>query len=206
MADGAGEDEEMEDGVHEAALAETVKQGTGDVADAFGYYPYHGGRTDAMEKRTESHEHAQSHHHVADCLYVAMALESHKALHGSGYCRHPDEDEEHPAPIAILAQRHKRDRRIRSGYVPIYGGVVPLAQPLLPGRPCRKGVIDSRSDVARQHSEEIKDDACRRPAVPSPTAPYEERRADNESEDYARAVRPRVPYLFFMIKVDFHTL
>ena len=42
MTDGAGEDEEMEDGVHEAALAETVKQGTGDVADAFGYYPYHG--------------------------------------------------------------------------------------------------------------------------------------------------------------------
>lgn len=193
MADGAGEDEEMEDGVHEAALAETVKQGTGDVADAFGYYPYHGGRTDAMEKRTESHEHAQSHHHVADCLHVAMALQTHEALHGSGYCRHPDEDEERPAPIAILAQRHKRDGRIRSSYVPIYGGVVPLAQPLLPGRPCRKGVINGRSDVARQHSEEIKDDACRRPTVASPATPYEERRTDNESEDYARAVRPRVP-------------
>lgn len=82
MADGAGEDEEMEDGVHEAALAETVKQGTGDVADAFGYYPYHGGRTDAMEKRTESNEHAQTHHHVADCLHVAMALQTHETLHG----------------------------------------------------------------------------------------------------------------------------
>ena len=42
VADGTGEDEEMEDGVHEAALAQAIKQGTGNVADAFGYYPYHG--------------------------------------------------------------------------------------------------------------------------------------------------------------------
>lgn len=39
MADAAGEHEEVEDGVHEAALAHGVEDGTGDEADALGYNP-----------------------------------------------------------------------------------------------------------------------------------------------------------------------
>ena len=39
MADAAEEDEEMEDGMHEALLVETVEDGTGDVGNALGDYP-----------------------------------------------------------------------------------------------------------------------------------------------------------------------
>ena len=39
VADAAEEDEEMEDGMHEALLVETVEDGTGDIGNTFGYYP-----------------------------------------------------------------------------------------------------------------------------------------------------------------------
>ena len=39
VADAAEEDEEMEDGMHEALIVETIEDGTGDVGNTFGYYP-----------------------------------------------------------------------------------------------------------------------------------------------------------------------
>ena len=39
VADTAEEDEEMEDGMHEALIVETIEDGTGDVGNTFGYYP-----------------------------------------------------------------------------------------------------------------------------------------------------------------------
>ena len=49
VADGTGEDEEMENRVHEAASVERIEQGTSDVADAFGNDPRDGSRADAVE-------------------------------------------------------------------------------------------------------------------------------------------------------------
>ena len=49
MTDGAGENEEVEDAVHVALLVEGVEEGTGDVADAFGYNPDDGGGGDGVE-------------------------------------------------------------------------------------------------------------------------------------------------------------
>ena len=39
VADTAEEDEEMEDGMHEALIVETIEDGTSDVGNTFGYCP-----------------------------------------------------------------------------------------------------------------------------------------------------------------------
>jgi len=49
VADGTGEDEEVENRVHEAASVERIEQGTSDVADAFGNNPRNGSRADTVE-------------------------------------------------------------------------------------------------------------------------------------------------------------
>ena len=103
-----------------------------------------------------------------------MPLDAHKALYGSGYSRKPYKDKERPAPIAVLAQRNKRYGRVAAGYMPVDGGMVPLAQLLLPRRPCRQGMVYGGRYVARQHTEEIQYDACRGPAIARPATPHEE--------------------------------
>ena len=39
VTDAAEKDEEMEDGMHEALIVETIEDGTSDVGNTFGYYP-----------------------------------------------------------------------------------------------------------------------------------------------------------------------
>ena len=84
--------------------------------------------------------------------------------------------------------------------------MVPLAQTLFPGRPCRESVIDGGGDVAREHTEEVEYHAGCSPAVARPAAPHEQRRAYDQAEDNARTMRPRIPKFFLMIEIDFHTL
>ena len=75
MADAAEEDEEMEDGMHEALLVETVEDGTGDVGNALGDYPRDGGSADTVEKGLEGNKNRQAHAHETKGLEVAMLLE-----------------------------------------------------------------------------------------------------------------------------------
>ena len=85
MADAAEEDEEMEDGMHEALLVETVEDGTGDVGNALGDYPWDGGGADTVEKGLEGYKHRQTHTNETKGFEIAVLLEMAKTDYGAGY-------------------------------------------------------------------------------------------------------------------------
>lgn len=86
MAKAAGEHEEMEDGVHESAFVETVEDGTGYVADAFGDNPDDGRRAHCVDERAESDDDRQAHSHETNCLHVAVVAEVAEADDGADDC------------------------------------------------------------------------------------------------------------------------
>ncbi len=59
-------------------------------------------------------------------LQVAVVLELGKAHDGSGNGASPDKDKEAPSPISLVAHRNQGDRRVRTGNVPVDGGMIPL--------------------------------------------------------------------------------
>ena len=61
VADAAGEDEEMEDGMHIFPFVQTVEDGAGDVADTFADNPDEGGSGHAVDEGFESDEYAEAH-------------------------------------------------------------------------------------------------------------------------------------------------
>ena len=85
VADAAEEDEEMEDGMHEALFVETVEDGTGDVGNALGYYPRDGSGADTVEKGFEGNKNRQAHAHETKGLEIAVLLEMAKTDYGAGY-------------------------------------------------------------------------------------------------------------------------
>ena len=85
MADAAEEDEEMEDGMHEALLVETVEDGTGDVGNALGYYPCDSGSANTVEKGLEGYKNRQAHAHETKGFEIAVLLEMAKTDYGAGY-------------------------------------------------------------------------------------------------------------------------
>ena len=188
MAHRAEEHEEMEDGVHEPLLVKAVEHGARDVAHTLGDDPRHGGGVDTVDERSEGHEHTEAHDHETHGLYTTVTLQTTEALYRARDGGEPDEDEECPTPIAIFAHGDERDGRVGARDVPVDGGVVPLAQPLLPWRPGADGVIHCRSHIRAEHAEEVEDDACCGPSVACPSAPHEEHRAYDESQDYSRSV------------------
>lgn len=171
-----------------------------------GYNPDDSRWVYAVDEWLEGYKHAQTHRYVADGLLIAMSLQRREALYGARNGGSPDEGEERPTPVAVLAQGYERDGRIGACYVPVDSGMVPLAQTLFPGRPCRESVIDGGGDVAREHTEEVEYHAGCSPAVTRPAAPHEQRRTYDQAEDNARTMRPRIPKFFLMIEIDFHTL
>ena len=76
VADAAEEDEEMEDGMHEALLVETVEDGTGDVGNALGYYPRDGSGADTVEKGLEGNKNRQAHAHKTKGFEITVLLET----------------------------------------------------------------------------------------------------------------------------------
>lgn len=204
MADGAEEDEEMEDGVHVAAVVERVEDGSGDVADTLGDNPHHGGGGHAGQQGLERHEHRQPHQAEADGLYVAVVFQSDER--GDGACdgRRPDEGEQGPAPGTLAAQGDERDGRVGSCDVPVDGGMVPPSQPCLPARAGRQRMIDGRGNVGTEHAEEVERNADGGPAVGLAHAPDDEHRADDDAQQDARGMAPRVPKFFLTTKKFLH--
>ena len=76
----------------------------------------------------------EPHSNETEGLEVGMFLQSGKTHNGACNGTQPDEREQRPAPIALRAQRHQRQRGVRAGYVPVDGRMVPMAQALLPFR------------------------------------------------------------------------
>lgn len=202
VAKAAGEHEEMEDGVHESAFVETVEDGTGYVADAFGDNPDDGRRAHGVDERAESDEDRQAHSHETGGLHVAVVFEPAEADDGSGDGREPYEREETPAPIALLAQGDERQRRVAAGDVPVDGGVVPAAQAFLPRTPARHGMIEGRCGVGAEHAEEIERDPEAGPRIVTAGADDEEDDADDDAHDDARGVGPGVQ-LFFAFGISY---
>lgn len=65
--------------------------------------------------------------------------------------------------------------------MPVDGGMVPLAQSLLPLAPSREGVIGGGGDIRHEHAKKIEDDACCRPTIMLREAPVQEDDADNDA-------------------------
>ena len=134
MAYRAEEDEEMEDSVHVWTPSEAVEDGTGDVADTFGHYPYDRRSGHTVEQRFEGNEHTQSHQHKTDGLPVAVFLEFSEAGHRAYYRCHPHKSEKQPPPNAFVAHGNECNGGIGTGDVPVDSGMIPFAQVLFP--PC----------------------------------------------------------------------
>ena len=132
-----------------------------------------------------------------------MVLEFGKAHHRACYGACPDEDKEAPAPIALFAHRNQGDRRVRTGNVPVDGGMIPFAQPLLPFAPGRDGVVGGRCDVRHQHTEQVEDDACRGPSVVHGKAPIKEDGSYDNAHQDASGMRPGVPKFLLVTEMYF---
>ena len=85
VADAAEEDEEMEDGMHEALIVETIEDGTSDVGNTFGYYPWDGGSADTVDKGLEGYKDRQTHAHKTEGFEITVLLEMAKTDYGAGY-------------------------------------------------------------------------------------------------------------------------
>ena len=132
-----------------------------------------------------------------------MVLELGKAHHCSGNGACPDEDKETPSPIALFAHCNQGDRGIRTGNMPVDGGMIPFAQSLLPFAPGRDGVVGGRGDVRHQHAKQVEDDARRGPSVMHGEAPIQEDTADNNTQKDASGMRPGVPKLLLVTEMYF---
>ena len=76
-------------------------------------------------------------------------------IDGAKYCTEPYKGKQAPAPSTLIAQGYQCYGRIRTCYMPIDSGMVPLPQPFFPYRMSREGMIDGRRDVAEKHPDKI---------------------------------------------------
>ena len=127
VADATSQNEEMEHGMHVFLLVDTVEYGTRNVADSFGNNPPDRSGGYGINQRFEGNQYRQSHAYKADGLQVAVILESGKTHDGSGNGASPDKDKEAPSPISLVSHRNERDWRVRTGNMPVDGGMVPFA-------------------------------------------------------------------------------
>lgn len=132
VADAAGEDEEMEDGVHVATATKGVEQRAGDITHTLGDDPDDRRRTHRIDQGLESDEHTHAHAYIYQRLQIAVGLEPMKARDRSHNGAEPYKAEQRPTPITLLAQGDERDGRIGTGDMPVDSRMVPLTQPLLP--------------------------------------------------------------------------
>ena len=202
MADAAGEDKEMEDGVHESFFIDDVEHGSGYVSFSLVENPYLVGSAHAVEQRLEGDEYREPHQAEADGLEVGVVFQFDETGDGAGDGCSPDKREQAPSPVALFAQGNERDGRIRTRNVPVDGGMVPLAQPLFPHASCLDGMIDGGGEIRHEHAEEIENDAGGRPSVARAEAPYQKNHAEDHAQGNASAVARRIPNLFFVVEMN----
>ena len=132
MAETAGEDEEVEYRMHIALSVERVEERACDIADTFGYYPYHGSRGNGVNEGLEGYQYRESHADEAESLYVGVLLQPDKTDNGARNGTQPYEREERPAPVALGAQGNQCQWGVGACNVPVDGSMVPTAQSLFP--------------------------------------------------------------------------
>ena len=198
VADAAGEDEEMEDGVHVAAFVQTVEQSAGDVADALGNDPYHGGGAHTGQQGLEGDEDGEAHEDETQGLDVAVVFQTYEAHGGAGDGGKPHEAEQYPSPHTVVAHGDEGDGGVAAGNVPVDGGVVETAQHFLGLQTTGQGVVDGGGDVGGEHAEEVEDDTGARPSVAGTEAPYQKDDADDDAQQDAGTVGAAVDDFFFL--------
>ena len=76
-----------------------------------------------------------------------MVFEFGETHHRSSDGTSPNEDEETPSPIALVSQCYQGNRGVRTCNMPVDGGMVPLAQSLLPFAPGGEGMVGGGGDI-----------------------------------------------------------
>lgn len=112
MTDTTSQYEEMEDRMHILALVDTIEYSTCNIAYALGNNPNDRSWGDRINERLESNQHRKSHANETNGFQIAVILQSAKTHNCSGYCTRPDETEQTPAPITLIAHSYKRDGRV----------------------------------------------------------------------------------------------
>ena len=198
MTDGASENKEVEHGVHILRLVQRIEYGSRDIADALSDDPDESGSWHRVDQRLKGHKHAQTHTYEAERLQVGVLLQPDEADNRASQRTGPHEDKKTPTPVALFAQSHQCQRRIRAGNMPVDSCMVPLAQAFLPFRVVLDGVIERRGNIGTQHSEKIEDYPHPRPVVVAPETPYQEDDAEHHPQQDSPTMRRGIPYLLFL--------
>lgn len=193
MADRTGEDEEMEERVGEGPPGrEGIDGGPGDIEDALGDEPVDGGGLETVHERFEGHENAQPHDDETDRLEVAVFPQSPETDDGTNDGGEPDKGEEPPTPEPRLSQGDEGDGGVAAGDVPIDGSMVPSAQHLPGTAVLGQAMIEGGGDIGCQHPQQIERHPDRGPGVCTAHTPDEKGPSDDEGEENARSVAPRI--------------
>ena len=101
MADGTGENEEMEHRVHVFLLMEGIEHGTRDITDTLSYEPDDGRRRYGIHQRPEGYEYTQAHTYETECLHVRMFFQTNETNDRTHDGTSPHKHEQRPSPIAL---------------------------------------------------------------------------------------------------------
>ena len=112
MTDTTSQYEEMEDRMHILALVDTIEHSTSNITYTLGNNPNDRSRRNRINERLESNQHGKSHTDETNGFQIAVILQPAKTHDCSGYCTRPDETEQTPAPITLIAHSYKRDGRV----------------------------------------------------------------------------------------------
>ena len=127
VADAAGEDEEMEDGMHVFPFVQTVEESACDIADTFADNPDEGCCWHTVDQGFEGYEYAETHSDETKSFHMTVVFQLAEGDDGADDGAQPYEAEERPSPIALFAQSNQRDGGVGAGDVPIDGGMIPFA-------------------------------------------------------------------------------
>ena len=103
MTEAAGEDKEVENGMHIALTVERIEYGSRNIAYALGDNPDDGCCRHRVKEGLEGNEYGESHADETESFYVGVLLQPDKADDGACNGTQPHEREEPPAPVALGA-------------------------------------------------------------------------------------------------------
>ena len=127
MANTAGKDKEVKNGMHEATT-KTIEYGSRDVADALCYNPVDSYMGCVVKEGLESNKYTQSHQYEARSFKIAVVAQTTETHHCTHDSRRPHKGKESPSPKTFSTQHEERDGRVAACYVPIDCSMVPTAQ------------------------------------------------------------------------------
>ena len=196
MADGAQQDKDVENGVHIGLLVERIEEGTRDIHHTFGDDPRRRNHARRIPKGTKRHKDRKAHQYITDGLKMTVGITIEETEDAADDGRTPNETEKTDAPnVVLLHDGQQRDGRVAACNMPIDGGMVELPQHLL----CLslgQGVIGRRTNIGRQHAEQIEANGPSRPGISALETGDNEGYAHDDTQQYADGMGGSVGDLF----------